>query len=71
MVVQSPYLKCNKAVAKNHKAVQCDICDKQVHIACNNLNILHTKSFKMINLFGIVFVVFKRIYHIAQLAMMF
>ena len=23
---------------KNHKAVQCDMCNKWVHIACNNLN---------------------------------
>ena len=38
MVVQFPCLKCSRAVAKNHKAVQCDICDKWVHIACNNLN---------------------------------
>ena len=38
MVVPFPCLKCNRAVAKNHKAVQCDICDKWVHIACNNLN---------------------------------
>ena len=38
MVVQFPCLKCNRAVAKNHGAVQCDICDKWVHIACNNLN---------------------------------
>ena len=38
MVVQFPCLKCNKAVAKNHKAVQCDICDKWIHIASNNLN---------------------------------
>ena len=38
MVVQFPCLKCNRAVAKNHKAVQCDICDKWVHIACNNLD---------------------------------
>ena len=38
MVVQFPCLKCNRAVAKNHKAVQCDICDKWIHRACNNLN---------------------------------
>ena len=38
MAVQFPCLKCNRAVAKNHKAVQCDICDKWIHIACNNLN---------------------------------
>ena len=38
MVVQILCLKCNRAVAKNHKAVQCDICVKWVHIDCNNLN---------------------------------
>ena len=38
MVVQFPSLKCNRAVAKNNTAVQCDICDKWFHIACNNLN---------------------------------
>ena len=30
--------QCNRVFAKNHKAVQYDICDKWVHIACNNLN---------------------------------
>ena len=44
MVVQFPCLKCNRAVAKNHKAVQCDICDKWVHIACNNLNTYTNKK---------------------------
>ena len=38
MVVQILCLKCNRAVAKNHKAVQCDICVKWVHIDGNNLN---------------------------------
>ena len=38
MVVRFPCLKYNRAVAKNHKAVQCDICNKWVQIACNNLN---------------------------------
>ena len=38
MLFQFPCLKCNRAVAKNHKAVQCDVCDKWIHIACNNLN---------------------------------
>ena len=37
MVVQFPCLKCNRAVAKNHKAVQCDICDKWIHIEIYNL----------------------------------
>ena len=39
MVVQFPCLVCNRAVAKNHRAVQCDLCDSWVHIACNNLNV--------------------------------
>ena len=68
MAVEFSCLKCNRAVAKNHKAVQCDICGKWIHVACNNL---HTKSSKKINHCGIVFVVFKRNHHIAQLAMMF
>ena len=38
MVVRFSCLKCNRAVAKNNRAVQCNICDKWVHIACNNLN---------------------------------
>ena len=29
---------CQKAVAKRHKAICCDLCHKWVHIACNNLN---------------------------------
>ena len=39
MVVQFPCLVCNRTVAKNHRAVQCDLCDSWVHIACNNLNL--------------------------------
>ena len=39
MVVQFSCLVCNRAVAKNHRAVQCDLCDSWVHIAYNNLNV--------------------------------
>ena len=39
MVVQSPCLVCNRTVAKNYRAVQCDLRDSWVHIACNNLNL--------------------------------
>ena len=39
MVVQFPRLVCNRAVAKNHRAVQCDLCDSWVHLVCNNLNL--------------------------------
>ena len=38
MIVKLPCLKCNWVFFKNHKAVQCNICDKWVHIPCNNLN---------------------------------
>ena len=34
-----PCLVCNRAVSKNHRAVQCDLCDSWVHTACNNLNV--------------------------------
>ena len=49
MVVQFSCLKCNRAAAKNHKAVQCDICDKWVHIACNNLNTYMYKKLQKYN----------------------
>ena len=41
MVIQFPYggTVCNRAVAKNHRAVQCDLRDSWVHMACNNLNV--------------------------------
>ena len=39
MVVQFPCLVCNRAVARNHRAVQFDLRDSWVHIACNNLNV--------------------------------
>ena len=32
-------LVCNRAVVKNHRTEQCDLCDSWVHIACNNLNV--------------------------------
>ena len=38
MVVQFPCLVCKRTVAKSHRAVQCNLCDSWVHIACNNLN---------------------------------
>ena len=44
MIVQFPHLKCNRSVAKNHKAVQSDICDKWVHIDCSNLNVYAYKK---------------------------
>ena len=49
MVVQFPCLKCNRAVAESHKAVQCDICDKWVYIACNNLNTYMCKKLQKDN----------------------
>ena len=36
-MVEFPCLVCDKPVATNHKAVCCDICDKWVHIYCNNI----------------------------------
>ena len=39
MVVQFSCLVGNRNTAKNHRAVQCDLCDSWIHIACNNLNL--------------------------------
>ena len=39
MIVKYPCLVCNRAAAENHKAVQCDCCDKWVRITCNYLNV--------------------------------
>ena len=38
MVLQFPCLICEKAVAKNHKAVCCDVFNKWVHVTSNNIN---------------------------------
>ena len=61
MIVKYQCLVCNRAVAKNHKTVQCD-CDRWVHIACNYLNV-HTENSKRINHHGIVYTVLKRKCH--------
>ena len=37
-MVKFPCEICTKAVASNHKAIQCDICDIWVHIKCNKIN---------------------------------
>ena len=39
MIVKYLCFVCNRAVAKNRKAVQCDCYDKWVQIACNYLNV--------------------------------
>ena len=36
-MVAPPCGKCNRHVAINHKAIQCDVCDKWIHIKCNGL----------------------------------
>lgn len=33
-----PCTTCNKNVNNNHRAIQCDICDKWIHLKCNFLN---------------------------------
>ena len=38
MVVKSPCGICQKAVGKKHNAICCDLCNKWIHIACNNLD---------------------------------
>ena len=36
---QFPCGICEKPVAKNHKAIQCDKCKLWVHIKCNKINV--------------------------------
>ena len=50
MVVKFPCKICNKAVAKNHHAAQCDHCQLWVHIRCNEMN-LQTNKFLLKSLF--------------------
>ena len=38
MVIKLPCGVCEKAIAKTHNALMCDICDKWVHIKCNNVS---------------------------------
>ena len=38
MVIKFLCKICNKAVANNHHAVQCDKCHTWVHIKCNKIN---------------------------------
>ena len=37
LMVEFPCLVCDKHVATNHTPVCCDLCDKWVHIYCNNI----------------------------------
>ena len=39
MVIKFPYKICNKAVANNQHAIQCDKCHSWVHIKCNKINL--------------------------------
>ena len=39
MPVKYPCNVCHRPVAKNHKGIQCDICDQWVHIRCNHTSI--------------------------------
>lgn len=38
MTIKFPCGVCFKAVAKNHRSVNCDICNKWIHIRCNNID---------------------------------
>ena len=47
MKVKCPCLVCGRSVAKNHRALQCDFCDKWVHIKCN---LIDKKTYEMLKL---------------------
>ena len=44
MVVRFPCLVYNRAVARKHRAVQCDLCDSWVYIASNKLVKKHDQT---------------------------
>ena len=67
MVVQFPCLVCNKAVAKNQRAVHCDLHDSWVHIACNNLNVYTYPKLQKASLPGSVYSVYEKSYHMGPL----
>ena len=35
MKIKFPCTICKRTVAKNHKALQCNLCDQWIHIKCN------------------------------------
>ena len=39
MVIKFPCKICNKAVANNHHAIQCDKCHSWIDIKCNKINL--------------------------------
>ena len=39
MVIKFPCKICNKAVANNRRAIQCDKCHSWIHIRCNKINL--------------------------------
>ena len=39
MFAKFPSKLCNKTVAKNHHAVQCDNCNLRVEMKCNKVNL--------------------------------
>ena len=38
MTIKFPCKICTRSVAKNHRAINCDICHQWVHIKCNYLS---------------------------------
>ena len=61
-----PCGKCNRPVAKNHKAIQCDICDKWIHIKCNSLknsDYVHYQNLLMNMNNSFVLTVFQKMFH--------
>ena len=45
-MIADPCGVCYKAVGENHRAICCDICEKWIHIKCNNLNNSDYKFFQ-------------------------
>ena len=45
-MIEFPCGVCQKAVAKTHKAIECDVCKKLIHIKCNKFDENEYKLFQ-------------------------
>ena len=70
MPIKYPCKSCDNPVAKNHKAVQCDMCQLWVHMKCNRINIQTYNMLKKMKQPGIVYLAQKTFFLFLNLMVM-
>ena len=40
MSVSYPYKSCEKPIRENEKSLQCDLCERWIHLKCNHLKFI-------------------------------